>query len=442
MKKSLLLLSLALPLLLRAQPLYFPPTVGSAWDTLAPSSLGWCQPQIDSLYDYLEAENTKAFLLLKDGRMVLEKYFGTFTQDSIWYWASAGKTLTAFTVGIAQEEGWMDIGDTTRDYLGAGWTACPPLKEEKITLRHQLTMTSGLDDGVSDVYCTLDTCLHYLVDAGTRWAYHNGPYTLLDSVIESATGQTLNSYVTQKIKTPTGMTGLFIPVGYNHVFYSKARSMARFGLLLLAKGNWNGTSILADTAYFHAMTHPSQALNPSYGYLTWLNGQGTFLLPYLQFAFPGPINPSAPSDMYAAIGKNGQLINVVPSQNLVFVRMGNASDQSDVSITLNDTIWQFINRLPCLPTVNAPGLYATELEVYPNPAQDRIMVTCVWAGGGPLEAELKDMQGRVWRRSTLYVQDAAKQRFALELPSSLPGGMYFLEVEQDGHRATVKIVKR
>ena len=171
-----------------AQTLYFPPLTGSSWETLSPDSLGWCEDNIDSLYQYLEEKNTKAFLVLKNGRIVLEKYFGAFEQDSLWYWASAGKPATAVVVGIAQAEGLLDISDPTSDYLGEGWTAAPPEKEALITIRHQLTMTTGLDDSVADADCNLDTCLQYLANAGTRWAYHNAPYTLLDKVVEAATG--------------------------------------------------------------------------------------------------------------------------------------------------------------------------------------------------------------------------------------------------------------
>lgn len=92
------------------------------------------------------------------------------------------KTLAAFTLGIAQQEGFLSISDTSSNYLGAGWTDCPPIKEEKITIWNQLTMTSGLNDAVPYHYCTLDSCLQFLANAGTRWAYHNGPYTLLDEV--------------------------------------------------------------------------------------------------------------------------------------------------------------------------------------------------------------------------------------------------------------------
>jgi hypothetical protein len=198
---------------LLAQPSYFPPTVGSTWETTDPADLGWCEPRIDSLYDFLEQENSKAFILLKDGRIVLEQYFNGHNANALWYWASAGKTLTAFMVGIAQQEGHLAIEDATSDHLGEGWTSCTAEQEAAITVRDQLTMTTGLDDGVAQLDCTQPSCLQYLVEPGTRWSYHNAPYTLLDQVVESATGATLNQYTTQKVKTPTGMTGATGPTG-------------------------------------------------------------------------------------------------------------------------------------------------------------------------------------------------------------------------------------
>ena len=360
---------------LHAQTMYFPPLTGSTWDTIDPQILGYCQPKIDNLYNFLEANNSKAFILLKDGKIVLEKYFGTHTPTTVWQWASAGKTITSFMTGIAQQEGHLSITDTTSTYLGAGWTNCTLQQEEKITIRNQLTMTSGLDDGVPDHYCTLAICLNYLADAGTRWAYHNGPYTLLDSVIENATGQTLNAYTTQKLKIPTGMTGAFYPVGYNNVFFSNARSMARFGSLILNKGNWNGNQIMTDTAYFNEMVNTSQNLNKSYGYLWWLNGKQSFMVPTLQTVFPGSMSPNAPSDMISAIGSGGQFLNVVPSQNLVWLRMGEEPGNSNVPFLLNDAIWVYVNDLVCSTSGIEAEILREQIQVYPNPAHDQLTIT-------------------------------------------------------------------
>ncbi|MFC2101313.1 serine hydrolase domain-containing protein, partial [Bacteroidota bacterium] len=371
MKKYILIILLAIHINSNSQSLYFPPNSGNTWDTISISSMGWCQDRIDSLYNYLDQKNTKAFIFLQDGKIVLEKYFGTFTQDSLWYWASAGKTLIAFTVGVAQQENLLYLSDTTSKFLGQGWTSCPPNKEALIKIRHQLTMTSGLDDGVSDPYCTLDTCLQYLTDAGTRWAYHNAPYTLLDEVLAATSGQTLNQYIASKIQSTTGMDGAFFKVDYINLYLSNARSMARFGLLMLGKGKWNNTPVLTDSVYFNEMVNTSQSLNLSYGYLTWLNGKSSFMIPGLQYVFSGPICPDAPADMHAALGKNAQIINVVPSKNMVWIRMGNAPGTgSDITPTFNNDIWKFINQLPCPSGINESIDKKARITVYPNPVND------------------------------------------------------------------------
>jgi len=76
------------------------------------------------LYAYLNQNNTRAFLVLQNGKIVIEKYFGKniqqnadFTASSNWYWASAGKTITAFLVGMAQEEGKLNINLRSNTYL-------------------------------------------------------------------------------------------------------------------------------------------------------------------------------------------------------------------------------------------------------------------------------------------------------------------------------------
>lgn len=320
--------------------MYYPPVGGTTWETTDPASLQWNTTELTSLYTYLQSKNTKAFIILKDGKIVAERYFGTFTPDSVWYWASAGKTMTGMLVGIAQQEGLLNINTRTSQYLGAGWTSMPRAKEDLITVRHQLTMTTGMENNVPDDDCTLPSCLQYRADAGTRWFYHNAPYTLLDKVVEAASGLSYNSYFQSKIRNRIGMNGLWIKNGYNNIYYSNARSMARFGLLLLNKGRWDGTSILADTNYFNAQVNTSQNLNLSYGYLTWLNGKSSHMLPATSLVFNGGIAPNAPSDMYAALGKNDQKIYVVPSQRLVVIRMGESAGNVQLAVSSFDNeLW-------------------------------------------------------------------------------------------------------
>ncbi len=320
--------------------MYFPPTSGIDWQTTTPASLGWNTTELNNLYTYLQSKNTKAFIVLKNGKIVAEKYFGTFTVDSNWYWASAGKTITGILIGIAQQEGLLNINNKTSQYLGAGWTSMPLIKENLITVRHQLTMTTGMDHAVPDNDCTLPACLQYKADAGTRWFYHNAPYTLLDKVVENASGKSYNTYFQEKIRDKIGMNGFWFKNGYNNIYYSTPRSMARFGLLMLNKGIWNGTAVLNDSNYFNALVNTSQNLNSSYGYLTWLNGKASHMLPATSVVFNGMITPNAPADMYAALGKNDQKIYVVPSQKLVVIRMGNAAGNSLLALSSFDNeLW-------------------------------------------------------------------------------------------------------
>lgn len=431
---SICLFSILFSLTVGSQNLYFPPASGEAWDTMAPLSLGWCEPQIDSLYDFLETNNTHAFILLKDGKIVLEKYFGNFQPNDSWYWASAGKGITSFMVGVAQQEGYLSLADPTSEYLGLGWTSLTPEQEEQITIWHQLTMTTGLDDGVEENHCTLDTCLVFLADPATRWAYHNAPYTLLDQVIFNATGTSLNQYTNQKLKVFTGMTGLFLPVGYNNVYFSNARSMARFGLLMLNGGVWDGISLMTDTAYFQQMTNTSQSLNEAYGYLWWLNGKSTYMIPQLQFVFNGSFSPNAPDDMYAALGMNGQIINVVPSENMVWIRMGDSPDGSLIPYMINDQIWEYINILACDPTsvdwIPGAGL---SIEVYPNPAREIIT----------LVAEKPLNRISLFNALGQEVSTIRTDNLQQEIPlSALMKGVYLVVVSfADGTRATQKILR-
>lgn len=406
--------------------MYFPPITGTTWETTTPQSLGWCSTNIDSLYSFLNTSNTKAFIVLKNGRMVLEKYFGTFTQDSAWYWASAGKTLTGFLAGVAQKEGLININDPTSKYLGTGWTSTPSVKEALITVKHQLTMSTGLDDGVPDDNCTKASCLIYKADAGTRWAYHNAPYHLVEDIIAKTSGMSFTQYTLQKLQK-TGLSGLWL----DYVFYSKPRSMARFGLLLLNKGIWNQDTILKDSLYFKSMINTSQNYNKSYGYLTWLNGKGSYILPQSQVVFPNNLVPSAPNDMYCALGKNDQKIYVVPSQNLVVIRMGNASGTPLYALSnFDNELWKRLSALNCSTTATTENANNSPLSIYPNPSQGNITITLP-DPTMDFKITIYDVQGRILKttqnESSIQLSNAQK-------------GLYFLKYETGDKIITQKFI--
>lgn len=323
--------------------MYFPPNTGNSWETVSPAQLGWNTNAIQPLLDFLEQKHTKAFMILVNGRIAMENYFNGQSASDSWEWNSAGKTLVTTTTGIAQQEGLLNINDKVSQYLGAGWSSEPADKENLITLRHLLTMTSGLNDTKELV---IKSNLTYLADAGARWSYSND-FQLLFDVVASAAHQNFDTYFNNEIRDKIGMDGF-----WNHgliytIYHSTARSMARFGLLALNDGRWNGNRIVNEN-FFNESTSTSQNINPSYGYLWWLNGKTSYMVPGSQTVFSGSMIPEAPTDMFSAMGAADQRIYIIPGKNIVVVRMGDASDPANPSFALSgfdSALWQKINAV-------------------------------------------------------------------------------------------------
>ena len=429
MKKLAGLLSILIISLSASAQTYFPPKFSPVWDTVNPASLGWCTDKLDTLADFLQTHNTKGFIILKDGKIAFEKYFGTFTQDSLWYWASAGKSLFGFLAGRAQEMGYFNLNDTVSSYLGSGWTSCTQAQEEQITVRHLLSMHSGLKDNVVDPDCYLPGCLQFETPAGWRWAYHNAPYTLAHHVLENATGLTLQQFTTQQLLLKTGMVGAWFTSGlYNEIFGSRVRDMARFGLLIQNNGIWDGDTLLADTAYFHQMVNTSQQQNLSYGYLWWLNGKSSFMLPQSQLVFPGTLIPNAPADTWCALGKNDQKLYVSQSTGLVVVRLGNDAGNPGLAPTIFDNLlWAEINKLICNPV----GIdeIATELKakIWPLAGEQ----TLVLETEEPIHIEIFSLSGQLVFAKNV---DAGKHFIAL------PAGVFIAKLQGIGATRLEKLV--
>ena len=298
---------------------YYPPLTGSAWDTKTAASVGWDETLLQQAFDYAGAKNTFGLIVLQHGKIVKEQYWNNWTKDTRYYLASAGKSVVGFVAGIAQKDGIININNRTSQYLGTGWTSLPLIQENQITVKNQLTMTTGLNDAVPDQDCTTPACLVYKADAGTRWAYHNAPYHLLQNVLAVASNKTFNAYCKEKLFDKIGMQ---TAQWFNYIMYCTTREASRFGSIILSKGNWNGTPILNDDVYFNAMINSSQNYNLSYGYLWWLNGKSSAMVPQSQIVFPISLVPNAPADMYMALGKDDKKIYVIPSLDAVVVRLG------------------------------------------------------------------------------------------------------------------------
>lgn len=325
------------------QSMYFPENNNVSWETQSLSQLGWNAGGLQELKTFLAQKNTKSFMILVNGRIVVEEYFNGHTANSTWQWNSAGKTLTTATVGIAQQEGLLDINKKVSEYLGNGWTNMTQSKEDLITSKHLLTMTSGIND---EKELVIKSNLTYLADAGTRWSYHNVFQKLMD-VVEESSNQDYETYFEQKLKNKIGMDGFWNFGLIFNVYHSSTRGMARFGLLSLNKGKWKNEQIVNESFFTESITS-SQSINPSYGYLWWLNGKSSFMIPGGQTVFQGSLIPNAPSDLYAAMGAEDQRIYVVPSKKIVIVRMGDASDPVNPSFAVSgfdNELWGKINEV-------------------------------------------------------------------------------------------------
>lgn len=323
--------------------MYFPANSGSEWETMTVSELGWNENEIQPLKDFLIQKNTKSFMILVNGRIVMEEYFDGHTATTEWEWNSAGKTLVAATTGIAQQESLLNISNKASDYLGLEWTNMPLDKENLITTKHLLTMTSGIDDTKQYV---IKSNLTYVADAGTRWAYGN-VFQKLTDIVAAASTKDFETYFDEKLKNKIGMDGYWDFGTIFTIYHSTTRSMARFGILALNNGKWNNEQVIHESFWNESKTS-SQNINPSYGYLWWLNGKSKFMIPSDQTVYPGFLVSNAPSDMYAAMGAKDQRIYVIPSKNMVIIRMGNASDPNNPNFAVSgfdNALWEKINAV-------------------------------------------------------------------------------------------------
>lgn len=330
------------------EELYFPPINSTDWEAASLTQLNWQEDEVEELSNFLDTSNTKGFMVLYNGRIIIEKYFNNHSQDETWFWNSAAKTFTAVATGIAQDEGFLDLNDKTSDYLGTDWSTLSTEQEDLITVQHHLSMSTGLDDKVDQFIawtCTQRICLEYETVPGTRWAYHQGAYSLLFDIVEDATATDFYDYGKEKIEDKIGMIGSWSELGALKRYESDTRSMARFGLLMLNEGVWNSETLLSKD-YFNEMVSTSQNMNPSYGYLWWLNGKTSYMGTTSQEVFTGSLIPNAPSDMYSALGANDQKIYVVPSENLVIIRTGDSANEAQLGPSSYDNeLWEKINAV-------------------------------------------------------------------------------------------------
>ncbi|MGB3466865.1 MAG: T9SS type A sorting domain-containing protein, partial [Cyclobacteriaceae bacterium] len=229
------------------------------------------------------------------------------------------------------------------------------------------------------------------------------PYNLLKDVLEEATQQSINVFTASVLKSKTGMnSGVWIANGNNTFYVSTARDMARFGLLIQNQGQWKDEQIIESGEYFESMINTSQSLNPSYGYLWWLNGKASHVRPNSLQSVAGPIAPDAPSDLITAAGAMGQLISFSPESGLMMVRQGESEATDLAALTMINTIWKKIGALEagnCGVTTDVIRLQKTNCVVFPNPVRKMFYLDCVSKTQFDF-LEIVDTEGRMVYQTT------------------------------------------
>ncbi|MBU6367461.1 MAG: serine hydrolase, partial [Gemmatimonadetes bacterium] len=320
---------------------YTPPLTGTAWTTVRPADAGFDSTALASALDWAMTQNSDAVVVLWRGCLLAERYAPGITATTRGPVFSAGKTITGALVGQLAAEGRLHLDSSVTRYLGAGWSRmATPALERAVTVRHLLAMASGLDDSLRTV-----------APPGARFYYNNPAYYQLFGVLEAAAGQPLSQVATTRLFSRIGMP---LALAYpstdtgepGFVYTMPAREFARFGLLVLRHGRWDTTPVLQDSAFLTRARQPSGTDNPAYGWLWWLNGSAAYRTPgpYILPTTAGPIFPAAPPDLVAALGKDDKKLYLVPSLDLVVVRLGDRApisggiSQAAIS-TFDNALW-------------------------------------------------------------------------------------------------------
>lgn len=289
------------------EEMYFPPVGSDEWETVSPVELGWDTASFYDAIRYARDNRSYNLLIIHKGKIVAEEYWRETNASTQHDLNSVAKSMMGFVIGVLQESGTISIDDKVSAYLAAGWSQSPNT-EADITIRHLLTMTSGLNED-----------LQYVGRPGEVWRYSHAAYKILYDVIKAATGGSARDYFGDVLFSKIGMknytwTGLDLS--------SSGREIAKFGLMILNKGVWNGEKIINDDGYFSEMLTSTQSLQEAYGYLWWINGTSTWYDDDYKVTHDGSIAGTMPDDSWLAKGFHDQRIYIVPSQELVVIRQG------------------------------------------------------------------------------------------------------------------------
>ncbi|WP_316636136.1 serine hydrolase [uncultured Flavobacterium sp.] len=270
-----------------------------------------------------KAKRTRAVVVLYKDKLIAEKYDTGFNKDSKILGWSMTKSITSSAFGVLAKQGKIDI------YKPAPIAEWQKDDRKIITINDLLHMNSGLEwEEDYSTICDATIMLFKSEDMGkvqmdkpaqfkpnTHWNYSSGTTNLLSRILRSQfkTQQEYLDFWYSAVIDKIGMnsmvveqdmTGTFVGSSYG---WATPRDWSKFGLLYLRKGNWNGEQIL-DVSWVKYTSTPTNTSKGKYGAQFWLNAGGKF--------------PDVPRDMFYCSGYQGQMVAIIPSLDMVIVRMG------------------------------------------------------------------------------------------------------------------------
>ncbi len=276
------------------------------WKIGSSAKLGFDVPLLGRHRQLCERSGADACLVIRRGQIVQEWYSQRYRVPMMAM--SSTKSVTGILVGMLIDDGKIKSIDEPVCSFISEWCAG---SKAKVTLRHLLTMTSGLprmyEEGVGFISDKNSFVINLPLadEPGKAWAYSNEGVQLLSPVLDKAAGEPIQDYARKRLFEPLGMrhTRLHLD-SKNHAWTyadmeTTARDFARLGMLMQNKGMWRNRRIVSEK-WVGQSTEPSQNLNPGYGLLWWL-----------------PENLKG----FAAKGYLDTNLYVIPEQQLIVVRM-------------------------------------------------------------------------------------------------------------------------
>lgn len=307
------------------------------------------QGEWDDLDAAAQASASTCVVVVRDGRVVHRwEAPGTDRRTTAPVW-SVTKSMTALLVAAAVGDGDLALDDAASAYLPQ-WRGGD---SADVTVRQLLSNTSGrrwtydLDYGQMVRRAADKTAfalgLGQQHDPGTHWEYNNSAVQALGAVLEAATGVDVEEYARSRLAEPIGLrdtTWGRDAAGAVTTFSgvtSTCDDLARIGLLVARGGRWEDDAVVPDDVLQELTGEPSSGLNAAYAGLWWVNDEGRVQTIEQAAGFGADRAPyegrfveDAPADARWALGYGNQVVAVVPSEDLVAVRLGARPGSADV----------------------------------------------------------------------------------------------------------------